>query len=109
MGKSNFISIILVTSTLLVSSCGVVSEVVTDVLVGDTMSDAFNGKSETWKTVETEVANNKNQKRLTKKQEELMKEGKCPICFGTGKSADGKYTCATCNGTGKYSSSQKEE
>ena len=105
MGKSSFITIILVTSTLLVSSCEVVSEV----LVGDPMSNIINGKSEVWKTVETEAANNKNQKRISKQQEELMKEGKCPICYGTGKSADGKYTCATCNGTGKHPSPQKEE
>ena len=49
MGKSGLITIILVASTLLVSSCEVVSEV----LVGDPMSNIINGKSEVWKTVET--------------------------------------------------------
>ena len=68
MGKSSLITIILVASTLLVSSCEVVSEV----LVGDPMSNIINGKSEVWKTVETEAANNKNQKRISKQQEELM-------------------------------------
>lgn len=34
--------------------------------------------------------------------EQLKKQGKCPTCRGAGKTPDGRYTCATCNGTGKY-------
>jgi DnaJ-class molecular chaperone len=37
-----------------------------------------------------------------KEREKLMNDGKCPDCRGMGKSPDGKTTCNTCKGTGKY-------
>ena len=41
-------------------------------------------------------------KKLTKQEEALKKEGKCPVCKGMGKTPDGQYVCETCKGTGKY-------
>lgn len=41
-------------------------------------------------------------KKLTKQEEALKKEGKCPVCKGMGKTPDGLYVCETCKGTGKY-------
>ena len=41
-------------------------------------------------------------KKLTKQEETLKKEGKCPVCQGMGKTPDGLYVCETCKGTGKY-------
>ena len=40
--------------------------------------------------------------KLTKQEEALKKEGKCPVCKGMGKTPDGLYVCETCKGTGKY-------
>ena len=44
----------------------------------------------------------KRDKANDKEAERLMKEGKCPVCKGIGKTPDGMYTCETCKGTGKY-------
>ena len=41
-------------------------------------------------------------KKLTKQEDTLKKEGKCPVCKGMGKTPDGLYVCETCKGTGKY-------
>jgi DnaJ-class molecular chaperone len=41
-------------------------------------------------------------KKLAKQEEQLKKEGKCPVCKGMGKTPDGLYVCETCKGTGKY-------
>ena len=41
-------------------------------------------------------------KKQAKEEEQLKKEGKCPVCKGMGKTPDGMYTCETCKGTGKY-------
>ena len=40
-------------------------------------------------------------KKLAKQEEQLKKEGKCPVCKGMGKTPDGLYVCETCKGTGK--------
>ena len=40
-------------------------------------------------------------KKERKERERLELEGKCTVCKGIGKSADGKYLCTACNGTGK--------
>ena len=45
---------------------------------------------------------NVNSKALEKERKQMIKEGKCPVCMGVGKSIDGKYECSICNGTGKY-------
>ena len=43
----------------------------------------------------------KETKKERKERERLEQEGKCTVCKGIGKSADGKYICTACNGTGK--------
>ena len=48
-------------------------------------------------------------KKLTKQEEALKKEGKCPVCKGMGKTPDGLYVCETCKGTGKYEETNKQE
>jgi RecJ-like exonuclease len=40
-------------------------------------------------------------KKDIKERERLLQEGKCPDCRGMGKTPDGLYSCAKCNGTGK--------
>ena len=40
-------------------------------------------------------------KKEAKEREKLLQEGKCPDCRGMGKTPDGLYSCAKCNGTGK--------
>ena len=48
-------------------------------------------------------------KKLTKQEEQLKKEGKCPVCKGMGKSPDGLYICETCKGTGKYEETNNKQ
>ena len=79
--------------TVLLSSCGtLVGEVlvptVTDTQIG------LSGKKTSGTTA--------NSKQTAKEQEKLKEEGKCPVCRGVGKSADGQYECTSCKGTGKY-------
>lgn len=50
-----------------------------------------------------------NPKTNNKERTQLMKDGKCPVCKGMGKSADGKYDCKACNGTGKYNETKNEQ
>ena len=50
-----------------------------------------------------------NNKTIDKERKQLMKDGKCPICKGMGKSADGKYTCKACDGTGKYNNTNNKQ
>jgi len=47
-------------------------------------------------------------KKRAKEEERLKQAGKCPQCAGMGKSPDGQYTCAACNGTGKYTDNSKK-
>ena len=46
-------------------------------------------------------------KAQEKEAEKLKNEDKCPDCRGAGKTPDGRYTCTTCNGTGKYQLEKK--
>ena len=46
-------------------------------------------------------------KQWAKEAERLKQEGKCLSCRVMGKSPDGRYTCAVCNGTGKYQERKK--
>ena len=48
-------------------------------------------------------------KKLTKQEEQLKKEGKCPVCKGMGKTPDGLYICETCKGTGKYEETNNKQ
>ena len=48
-------------------------------------------------------------KKLTKQEEALKKEGKCPVCKGMGKTPDGQYVCETCKGTGKYEETNNKQ
>ena len=50
-----------------------------------------------------------NNKTIDKERKQLMKDGKCPVCKGMGKSADGKYTCKACDGTGKYNNTNNKQ
>ncbi len=45
--------------------------------------------------------NRREAKEKASERQKLIEQGKCPDCYGIGKTADGKYNCATCNGTGK--------
>ena len=49
-----------------------------------------------------------NEKQLSKKREQLKKEGKSPIGSGMGRTPDGLYICETCKGTGRYYETNKE-
>ena len=79
--------------TVFLSSCGtfvgeVLAPTVTDTQIG------LGGKKTSGTTA--------NSKQTAKEQEKLKEEGKCPVCRGVGKSADGQYECTSCKGTGKY-------
>ena len=52
---------------------------------------------------------NADDKKLTKQEEALKKEGKCPVCKGMGKTPDGQYVCETCKGTGKYEETNNKQ
>ncbi len=78
----------------LMSSC----EIITETIVESSIQDGLNGMS---KSSSTSPINGKTQ---NKEKEQMIKEGKCPVCRGIGKSIDGKYECSACNGTGKYTS-----
>ena len=84
----------------LMSSC-----ILGEALVESAVESAVSPSS---KTV-TQASHSKSKtmtKAEQKEREKLMNDGKCPDCRGMGKSPDGKTTCRTCQGTGKY---QKEE
>ena len=48
------------------------------------------------------VTDKTKKKQKEKDDAQLKASGKCPVCKGMGKSADGKYSCETCKGTGNY-------
>ena len=50
-----------------------------------------------------------NPKTNNKERTQLIKDGKCPVCKGMGRSADGKYVCKACNGTGQYNETKNEQ
>ena len=78
-------------SIILFSSC----EIFTEALVEDTLNYAINGGYKG----STPLSDGQT---LTKQQRELIKQGKCPTCYGMGKSNDWSFTCQECKGTGKY-------
>ena len=67
-------------------------------LVEDTVQSAMQSTMTNGQT----QSKTKRDKANDKEAERLMKEGKCPVCKGMGKTPDGMYTCETCKGTGKY-------
>ena len=67
-------------------------------LVEDTVQSAMESPMTNGQT----QSKTKRDKANDKEAERLMKEGKCPVCKGMGKTPDGMYTCETCKGTGKY-------
>ena len=71
---------------------------VTSFLVEDTVQSAMQSTMTNGQT----QSKTKRDKANDKEAERLMKEGKCPVCKGMGKTPDGMYTCETCKGTGKY-------
>ena len=75
-------------------------------IVGEMLTESAveNAVSPSSKKV-TQAAHSKSKsmtKAEQKEREKLMNDGKCPDCRGMGKSPDGKTTCNTCKGTGKY-------
>ena len=75
-------------------------------IVGEMMAESAveNAVSPSAKTI-TQAAHSKSKKMTKaeqKEREKLANDGKCPDCRGMGKSPDGKTTCNTCKGTGKY-------
>ena len=78
-------------SATLMASCTTLA----NIIVEDTIQDMVNHPGKTQGSTSTTKA-------LDKERIQMIKEGKCPVCMGVGKSIDGKYVCATCNGTGKY-------
>jgi len=79
------------------AACSTVVEELVSPMVA---SDIYNGVSKSTPG----GAGNKGSyaKKVEKEKEQLKAAGKCPVCSGVGKSADGKYTCGACKGTGKY-------
>ena len=67
-------------------------------LVEDTVQSAMESTMTNGQT----QSKTKRDKANDKEAERLMKEGKCPVCKGMGKTPDGMYTCESCKGTGKY-------
>ena len=59
-------------------------------------------------TKEMVEAFNREIEKQKKEQEKLIQAGKCPVCGGVGKSADGLYDCEACNGTGKYNDTENK-
>ena len=84
----------------LMSSC-----IVGEALVESAVESAVSPSS---KTI-TQASHGKSKtmtKNEQKEREKLMNEGKCPDCRGMGKTPDGKTSCNTCQGTGKYQTVQ---
>lgn len=84
---------LLVCITLLTSCSSIASSVMEDIIQY--------GINESPKNEALSINNKAREKERTK----MMNDGKCPVCKGMGKSADGKYTCKACGGTGKYNNS----
>lgn len=96
MTRSKTILIVIALAPVLLVSC---AQILTETLVQDPINYELNKKP----TNPTGMSH-REAKEKEKNQQELMKAGKCPDCNGIGKTPDGKNTCLTCNGTGKYSS-----
>ena len=79
---------------LLLTSCSLFVEEVVSPLVE---TDIYKGVNST-----KPVSNSAESKQQKKEKGKLIQQGKCPVCSGVGKSADGLYDCEACKGTGKY-------
>ena len=80
----------------LISSC-----IVGEMLVESAVENAVSPSSKT--ITQASHSKSKNMTKAEQKErEKLTNDGKCPDCRGMGKSPDGKTTCNTCKGTGKY-------
>ena len=77
-----------------------VSEIISDVVETGIRQTTVNNRNTT-----TPASVSKEQQRET---ERLKQQGKCPICKGIGKTADGRYDCAACHGPGKYQEENKK-
>ena len=88
--------VLLVTALLLLTaSCAEVASMVVEDTLQAGLKSGQNNSSRT----------HTDNKREAKNIEKLKSEGKCPTCQGAGRTPDGRYTCETCKGTGKYESS----
>ncbi len=85
--------------SFLLASCQVLTETLVEGAIQDGISNAH-------KSNPTSTHNTKAQE---KEKAQLIKDGKCPVCRGMGRSADGKYICTTCNGTGKYTETNNKQ
>lgn len=89
-------ALLFTTVLMLCCSCGTI---VDEILRPDFEYELNKG----WESAKAKSTRSPDQSaKLTKEQEQLKKEGKCPVCRGMGKTIDGKYDCSACNGTGKY-------
>lgn len=95
MKKKAIATFLLMASTSLLSSCSFLM----DFFVNDSISSEATNKVN---STDPKSSLQREEKEHQKKQQELLKEGKCPTCSGIGKTADGRYECATCKGTGRY-------
>ncbi len=95
MKKTIIAALLLAASAATLSSCNTLM----DFFVNDTVSQAATSSIN---STDPKASLHKEEKARQKKQQELIKEGKCPTCGGIGKTADGRYECATCKGTGRY-------
>jgi hypothetical protein len=85
---------------LLLTSCSLfVEEVASPIVASDIYHSVNNTKP---------VTKSADSKQKKKEQEKLIQAGKCPVCGGVGKSADGLYDCEACNGTGKYNDTENK-
>lgn len=82
---------------LTLASCG---EFLSSIVEGD-MNYALNDPKQ--------QISHPSQKAVDKESEQFRKKGICPSCRGMGKTPDGRYTCSTCNGTGKYTPTNNNE
>lgn len=92
---------------LTLSSCSTVAEVANDLLWYDMANAALNAKPGST-SGKGSTLSKKERKEQEKEKERLQKEGKCLSCHGYGKTPDGKYTCPSCNGTGKLQEEKKQ-
>jgi DnaJ-class molecular chaperone len=87
------------TTLLMLTSCADIASII----VEDEMQRGLkNGQTNQRRT-------KADDKKLTKQEEALKKEGKCPVCKGMGKTPDGLYVCETCKGTGKYEETNNKQ
>ena len=101
MAHSNIkIGILLAAFSL--SSCATIVEEVVSPLVSTDISQGVNNA----KPGASKASQNKQK---TKEEAKLIAAGKCTVCSGMGKSADGSYTCDACKGTGKYVETNNKE